>query len=85
LQKELGIFTFKDLLEHFPYRHIDKTKINQIRDITPQTDFIQVVGRVTSMGIMGEKKAKRLVVELKDASGTLELTWFQGITWIEKC
>jgi ATP-dependent DNA helicase RecG len=84
LQKELGIFTFKDLLEHFPYRHIDKTKINQIRDITPQTDFIQVVGRVTSMGIMGEKKAKRLVVELKDASGTLELTWFQGITWIEK-
>lgn len=84
LQKELGIFTFKDLLEHFPYRHIDKTRISQIRDITPQTDFIQVQGRVTSMGIMGEKRAKRLVVEIRDASGVLELTWFQGITWIEK-
>jgi ATP-dependent DNA helicase RecG len=84
LQKELGIFTFKDLLEHFPYRHIDKTRINLIRDITPQTDFIQLQGRVTSMGIIGEKKAKRLVVEIKDASGVLELIWFQGITWIEK-
>jgi ATP-dependent DNA helicase RecG len=84
LQKELGIFTFKDLLEHFPYRHIDKTKINLIRDITPQTDFIQIQGRVMSMGIMGEKRSKRLVVEIKDASGVLELTWFQGITWIEK-
>lgn len=84
LQKELGIFTFKDLLEHFPYRHIDKTKVNLIREITPATDFIQIAGRITSVGIMGEKRSKRLVAELKDASGVVELTWFQGITWIEK-
>ncbi|WP_315820835.1 hypothetical protein [Paraflavitalea speifideaquila] len=85
LQKELGIFTFKDLLEHFPYRHIDKTKVSLIREIGPQTDFIQIAGRITSMGIMGEKRSKRMVAEIKDASGILELTWFQGITWIEKC
>jgi ATP-dependent DNA helicase RecG len=84
LQKELGIFTFKDLLEHFPYRHIDRTKVSLIREINPGTDFIQIAGRITSVGIMGEKRAKRLVAEIRDASGTLELIWFQGITWIEK-
>ncbi|MDF2187615.1 ATP-dependent DNA helicase RecG [Paraflavitalea sp. CAU 1676] len=84
LQKELGIYTFKDLLEHFPYRHIDKTKVSLIRDISPMTDFIQIAGRVTSVGIIGEKRSKRLVAELRDSSGTVELTWFQGITWIQK-
>jgi ATP-dependent DNA helicase RecG len=84
LKKELSIFTFKDLLEHFPYRHIDKTKVGLVRDITPQTDFIQVAGKITSINMMGEKKGRRLVAELRDASGTLELVWFQGITYIEK-
>jgi ATP-dependent DNA helicase RecG len=84
LKKELSIFTFKDLLEHFPYRHIDKTKVNLIREITPQTDFIQVAGKITSVQLMGEKRAKRLVAEIRDASGTLELVWFQGINYIEK-
>lgn len=84
LKKELGIFTFKDLLELYPYRHIDKTKVNLIKEITPQTDFIQVAGRITSVEMMGEKRAKRLVAEIRDASGTLELVWFQGISYIEK-
>jgi ATP-dependent DNA helicase RecG len=84
LKKELSIFTFKDLLEHFPYRHIDKTKVNLIREITPQTDFIQLAGKIMSVEMVGEKRAKRLVAEIKDPSGTLELVWFQGINWIEK-
>jgi ATP-dependent DNA helicase RecG len=84
LKKELGIFTFKDLLEHFPYRHIDKTKINLIKEITQQTDFIQVSAKVRSIETFGEKRAKRLVVEINDSSGTLELVWFQGIAWVQK-
>ena len=84
LKKELGIFTFKDLLEHFPYRHIDKTKVNLIKEITQQTDFIQIAGKIMSVGTVGERKGKRLVAEIKDASGSLELVWFQGITWIQK-
>ena len=84
LKKELNVFTFKDLLELVPYRHIDKTKVNLVRDITPQTDFIQIAGRITSMGIMGEKRAKRLVAELRDSTGIIELVWFQGINWIQK-
>lgn len=55
-----------------------------MRDIVPQTDFIQIKGVITSFGIIGEKRAKRLVAEIKDATGTLELVWFQGITYIQK-
>lgn len=84
LKKELNVFSFKDLLELVPYRHIDKTKVNLIRDITPQTDFIQIAGVLKSTGLMGEKRGKRLVAELKDPSGTIELVWFQGINWIQK-
>lgn len=72
------------MLEHYPYRHIDKTQLNLIRDIQPQTEFIQVAGKLVSKEIIGESRSKRLVCELKDASGTLEMVWFQGITFIEK-
>lgn len=84
LRKELSIFTFKDLLEYYPFRHVDRTRVNLIREITPNTDYIQVAGRITSVNIIGEKRARRLVAEIRDQSGTLEMIWFQGITWMEK-
>lgn len=84
LKKELLIFTFKDLLEHFPLRHIDKTEVKLIRDITYQTDFIQVAGKLTAFHITGTGRGRRLVGELQDSSGVLELTWFQGVSWISR-
>ncbi len=84
LKKELNIFTFNDLLEHFPYRHVDKTKLGLIRDISPQTEFIQVAGKLVSKEIAGEKRGRRLVGKLYDGSGLLELVWFQGINWVDK-
>ena len=84
LKKELQIFTFKDLLEHFPYRHIDKSRINFIREITPLSEYIQVAGVLISLEVIGQGSAKRLVAQLKDKTGFLELTWFQGLSWIQK-
>ena len=84
LKKELEIFTFADLLNHYPNRHIDKTQINKISDIGANTDYIQVAGTLLFFEIIGEKRSKRLVAQIKDASGILELTWFQGITWVQK-
>ncbi|MBN9295590.1 MAG: ATP-dependent DNA helicase RecG [Filimonas sp.] len=84
LRKELNIFTFRDLLEHFPFRHIDKTKINNIGDINFQTDYIQIAGTLLGYETIGEKRARRLVAQIKDKTGILELTWFQGIQWVEK-
>lgn len=84
LKKELNIFTFNDLLNHFPFRHVDKTKINLIADITPETDYIQVTGKLISFEIIGQKTGRRLVAQFRDKSGEIELTWFQGINWIQK-
>ncbi|HXL59023.1 MAG TPA: OB-fold nucleic acid binding domain-containing protein, partial [Chitinophagaceae bacterium] len=84
LKKELNIFTFHDLLEHYPLRHIDKTVVGKIRDISGATDFIQVAGTITDVEIIGAKGAKRMVAELKDDTGYLELVWFQGIHWVQK-
>src|SRR4051794_13570449 len=84
LKKELSIFTFGDLLEHFPLRHIDKTTVNAIADISSETDFVQVAGTLEDITIIGEKRSKRLVARIRDKSGVLELCWFQGINWIEK-
>jgi ATP-dependent DNA helicase RecG len=84
LKKELGIFTFNDLLNHFPFRHVDKTKLSLIREINSQTEYIQVAGVLLNAEVIGQRGGKRLVAQLKDRSGFLELTWFQGINWIQK-
>ena len=52
LKKELNIFTFNDLLNHFPNRHVDKTKVNLIREIDPSTDYIQVAGSLHNIDII---------------------------------
>jgi ATP-dependent DNA helicase RecG len=84
LKKELQIFTFKDLLEHFPLRHIDKTKVSLIADVKTETDFIQVSGTLINMSVIGDKRARRLIATLTDKSGELELVWFNSIQWIQK-
>src|SRR5664279_4565337 len=84
LRKELGIDTFRDLLELYPYRHLDKSQITSITDISPATEFVQVAGYLGSFQILGTGRSKRLVSTLKDATGVLQLVWFQGISWMEK-
>lgn len=84
LKKELGIFTFQDLLEHFPYRHVDRTKINLIRDIQPDMEFVQVAGKVVSVDLVGVGRARRLVAEMVDPTGVLQLVWFQGVSGMQK-
>ena len=84
LKKELGLFTFNDLLHHFPYRHIDRTKVYKITDLHLGIEYAQVGGTLLYSEIMGEKSARRLVAYLKDDTGIIELAWFKGITWVHK-
>lgn len=84
LKKELAIFTFSDLLNHFPFRHVDRTKVNNINELTPDTDFAQIAGVLVSHEVIGQRQGKRLVAELKDKTGEIELTWFQGLNWVQK-
>ncbi|HNF45554.1 MAG TPA: ATP-dependent DNA helicase RecG [Chitinophagaceae bacterium] len=84
LKKELSIFTFGDLLSHFPFRHIDRTQLNTVNEINAATEYVQIAGVLLSFETMGQKQGKRLVAELKDKTGVIELIWFQGLGWVQK-
>lgn len=84
LKKELGISTFEKLLNYFPYKHIDRTRFYKIKEIQPDLPHVQILARLTHKEILGEKHTKRLVAQVQDDTGTMELVWFQSIKWIEK-
>ena len=84
LKKELSIYTFGDLLEHYPHRHVDKTIVTPINQLTHEMDFIQVKGVLLGLHSVGEKRSKRMVAQLMDETGNLELAWFQGIQYVQK-
>jgi ATP-dependent DNA helicase RecG len=84
LKKDLQISNFDDLLGHFPYKYIDRTRFYKIKDINADMPYVQILARVTQKEILGEKHTRRLVVQALDDTGVIELVWFQGIKWIEK-
>ncbi len=84
LKKELNIFTYKDLTEHYPLRYIDRTTITPIASIDIHTDYVQVKGKLLQVQHAGHGRGRRLTAVLRDASGILELAWFQGLHVIEK-
>lgn len=84
LKRELGIFTFRDLLFHFPFRYIDKTRFHKIRDIQQEGENYQLRGIIRRLEVLGEGRAKRLAATLRDDTGAIELVWFQSMTWMEK-
>src|SRR5947208_3318464 len=61
LKKELAIFSFNDLLHHFPYRHVDKTKVSKIIDLNASIEYAQVQGRLVYHETVGEKSSRRLI------------------------
>ena len=72
------------MLQFYPFRHVDKTRVDKIAGLAFNTDYAQVAGRLTRFEIIGEKRTKRLLATLQDDTGEIELTWFQGINWVEK-
>ncbi|WP_207535747.1 ATP-dependent DNA helicase RecG [Desertivirga arenae] len=84
IRKELGIFCYEDLINYFPFRYVDRTKFYKVRELNSDLPSVQVLGRLVSKELHGEKRGKRLVATLRDETGIVELIWFQGITWIEK-
>ena len=80
LRKELGIFTFQDLLTFYPYRYVDRTKFHKVNEITEDLAFVQLRGRIIRTETLGDKRTKRFVAYFKDSSGIIELIWFQEIS-----
>ncbi|MCO6475805.1 MAG: ATP-dependent DNA helicase RecG [Phaeodactylibacter sp.] len=84
LQKELGIFTFRDLLQHYPHRYIDKTQFHRIRELNEQSGEVQLRGVLRRLSTVGEGRKRRLTGRFRDDSGVIDLVWFSGVHWLEK-
>ncbi|SKB69780.1 ATP-dependent DNA helicase RecG [Daejeonella lutea] len=84
LKKDLGIFTYEDLLQHYPFRYIDRTRFYKINELHPELPSVQILGRIVTKDVIGERQAKRLVASFKDETGSIELVWFQSIRWMDK-
>ncbi|MBO5878311.1 MAG: ATP-dependent DNA helicase RecG [Alistipes sp.] len=86
LEKELGIITIGDLLRYYPFRYVDRTKIYPIAEINSNMDssLVQVRARITGVAYAGTGRKQRFSAFASDASGSVELTWFRGIKWVEK-
>ncbi len=82
LQKEMNIHTYNDLLHCFPYRYVDRSQIFLIKNIDPNTQFIQLKGIIKGFVLEGAGRKKRLKAIFSDGSGSMELVWFQSIDWV---
>jgi len=81
---ELGIKTCNDLLYFFPFRYIDKTTFYTVKELQPNTSEVQIVGKITKVKSVAQKRGSRLVATFEDATGTMELVWFKGQKWIKE-
>ena len=86
LEKELGIVTMRDMLYHFPFRYIDRSRTYKVREVTEDnaSAYIQLRLRVIGKSFAGEGRKQRFSVYCADETGRVELIWFKGIKWIEK-
>ncbi len=82
LNKELKIFTFGDLIQHYPFRYEDRTTFLRIRDINPSMQYVQCKGFIRGYQLVGRPGKQRLLVHIADDSGDLTLIWFQGAKWV---
>lgn len=83
LRQEAHIHTFEDLLYYFPFRYINKNNIVKIAQIRDDQTYITVRGRIVGLSEKGGGRQKRLVANLHDETGHIELIWFSGIKWIK--
>ena len=83
LKKELGVFTWKDLIECYPIRYIDRSNFFKISELHPDVQNIQIQGKVVNISEVGSGKSKRLVAKLRDDTGVIDLVWFKGVKFIK--
>jgi len=85
LAEELGIRTTRDLLEHYPFRYVDKTQYHEISQLAGIQGEVQIKGQITTVEeVSSGPRNKRLVANFTDGNGFIELVWFKGAKWVKK-
>ena len=82
LNRQLNIKTWGDLLEYYPYKYVDRSKIYAIRELTGNMPVIQIKGHITRYEEFGEGRNKRVVGHFTDGRDFVDLVWFHGGKWI---
>lgn len=82
IKKELEVYTAEQLLNYFPYKHVDRSRVYYIHEIDGNMPFIQIKGKIVSFAEQGEGRSRRLTANFTDGTGFVELVWFQKINYI---
>ena len=84
IKKELKIFNYKDLMNLFPNRYIDKSKYYKIKELPNFSCDVQVIGEISNISEIGIGRKKRLIAYLTDGEDEIELIWFKSLKWLKK-
>ena len=84
LTAELSIRTVEDLITHYPYKYIDRSKFYTVRECTEDLAYVQLKGRILQFEMKGEGRSRRLVGTFADGTGFMELVWFKGWKYVEE-
>ncbi len=84
LNKELEIYSLRDLLSYYPYKYVDRSRIYAISELDANMPFIQIKGEILSLEQVGEGRQSRLIAHFSDGTGIIDLIWFQGIKQVKK-
>tara|TARA_Y100000766_G_scaffold20663_1_gene14401 strand:+ start:3490 stop:5508 length:2019 start_codon:yes stop_codon:yes gene_type:complete len=77
------MYTWQDLIEHYPLRYVDRSQFYTISELYPELQNIQIKGKVVHVEEIGGGRKLRLVARLRDETGLVELVWFKGIKYIK--
>ena len=84
IKKELKIFNYKDLVNLFPNRYIDKSKYYKIKDLPKFSCDVQIIGEISEISEIGIGRKKRLIAQFTDGEDEIELIWFKSLKWLKK-
>lgn len=82
LNEEFGIFTLEDLANYFPFKHIDRSRLYYVHELTAEMPFVQLKGKILSFEEEGHGRKKRLVAHFSDGHGVMDLVWFNGLKYV---
>lgn len=82
LADELQIRTLGDLLYTYPYKHIDRSRLYYIHELTADMPYVQIKGQILGFETEGEGRKRRLTAHFTDGHGIVDLVWFNGLKYI---
>lgn len=84
IKSVLGISTVEDLLNFYPIRYLDKSKVHKISQLNNVSTDVQLKGKITSIQEIQTGKTKRLSAKFNDDTGSMDLVWFQYSKWLKE-